>query len=291
MTVPSARFVALIAVVILAGCASAGPAPTTPPNVTAAPVPTAEPTPSGLAPGVYQTQLSADTLAAAHARRLNNTSFTRWEELTVRYPNGEVRSEVKRFIQYDARTDHGYLVVRIAGHATVYESGATRWEVYLGNRSFTAVGYGNNSQPTVIRPANTDSAANDVGYERLLNRVGGGNDIQAAFEPFETGDVRVSPAVDVVAFIVEAETRGSGAGPSGPTVSTETDSTSAAIWNASLNAIVTRDGLVRRYRVSYRTTLGEVTVEVTRSVAYASIGSTTVEPPAWYDEAVNQTTE
>lgn len=289
MNVSPYRSILCLALVVLAGCASAGTGPATPPPVTPAPVPSPEPTTTGLAPGIQPNEITADVLAEAHAARLQNTSFTRWEEMTVRYPNGQVRTKVKRFVQSDPAEDRSYIVVDTSGETTAQQTGVTRWEVFLGNRSFTAITYGNTSGPSVIRPANTRRTASDGGYDRLLNRLTSGSDVRFAFGQVESGDVVVTPAVDVVAYVVEVKTKPTQSVTDRQGPNAGNHGSSPSIRNASLEAIVTRSGVVRRFRFSYQTTIGDTTVTVTRSVAYVSIGTTTVKQPDWYDDALNRT--
>lgn len=63
------------------------------------------------------------------------------------------------------------------------------------------------------------------------------------------------------------------------------------VANVSLTALVGEDGVVHRYRVGYDATVEDSTVRVERAVRFTALGETTVERPAWYDEAANATGE
>lgn len=289
---PQPRHVSMILTIsVLAGCAAVGAGPSTPPSVTPAPVPTQEtPTPEGMAPGLTASNVWAGVLSEAHAAVLNGTAFTRVEQLTVRYQDGTLRTKVVRTVQYDPASQRGYVAVDITGEATAYESGATTWEVFLGDQSFTAIGYGNDTTPDVIRRVTARTSPPTMGYDRFFDRVAAGGDVKFVFSLVEGGEITAAPAVDVVAYVVEATNE------STPSESADQSSgnTSAAaarssIRDVDLKAIVTRDGLVRRYRVTYQTHIGDTPIWVTREVRYEAIGTTTVDRPEWYEQAVNQT--
>ena len=58
----------------------------------------------------------------------------------------------------------------------------------------------------------------------------------------------------------------------------------AEIRNASLTAVVTTEGLVKRYRLEFVGTKRGRTVRGTTALEYSAVGETEVEAPAWYDE-------
>jgi hypothetical protein len=60
-----------------------------------------------------------------------------------------------------------------------------------------------------------------------------------------------------------------------------------SVENVSLTALVSEEGLVREYYLEYTATLGENTSRVERTVQFTALGETSVERPAWYDEATN----
>jgi len=57
----------------------------------------------------------------------------------------------------------------------------------------------------------------------------------------------------------------------------------------SFTATITADGLVQRYELELSGTLAGQPVSVTERVEYTAVGSTTVEPPAWVETALNAT--
>lgn len=68
------------------------------------------------------------------------------------------------------------------------------------------------------------------------------------------------------------------------------DSTYADASNFTLTAYVSPDGVVREYEVAYVTTRNGRSVQITRHVQYANLGTTDVEPPAWVMKAIDNGT-
>jgi len=56
--------------------------------------------------------------------------------------------------------------------------------------------------------------------------------------------------------------------------------------NVTFRAVVTSQGVIREHRVSYTATTNDGPVRVDRRVRYTDIGNTTIERPAWYEEAI-----
>ena len=59
--------------------------------------------------------------------------------------------------------------------------------------------------------------------------------------------------------------------------------------DATEEALVDENGVVREYRVAYTATLGENTSRIERTVQFTALGETTVERPAWVAEETNAT--
>jgi len=63
----------------------------------------------------------------------------------------------------------------------------------------------------------------------------------------------------------------------------------ASVANATLHAFVTDTGVVTSYGVTCDAVRDDgETVRVRRSVRFDAVGNTTVDRPAWYDEAMSQ---
>lgn len=263
--------VALASLVVLAGCGTSAP-DTDESTLTPAPVPEAgRPTATAgsgeLAPGLRETGVvDPGRLVAAHAATLATTSFTVRQSVVRRYPNRTVASRYETVVRLSADKRRFHYVLRQANrrdgrlHETRIERFSTGEHVFERVRQDGATRYDRVRAPGVraFLPAN---ASNRRALERLLDRV----------DTTVTGRLVRNGAT---LYRVGIENGRTDAPP---------------LENVSLTALVAESGLVSEYRVEYDVTHGGVRHHVVVEVAYTRLGETTVERPAWVDDASNAT--
>lgn len=272
---------ALVAVVLVAGCggfAPAGaplPAGTPTGTVTPAPVPTDTVTPASR-PVALAGALDAREVSFAHAAALTGRSYTAHERTTVRYGNGTVRSRLA-IVRHVASGTYA-VTVNATGERHPLGAGRVRGAFWSdGPRLFYAL---TSSRTTygVVDPANYDFWTNRyvaLAYPRPSRTV---------YTPFRvTNPQVVGRTTAPTRFrVVGDDTTAPQLIDTPPGVTTQR--------NASLRAHVDPNGVVRSYRFTYDATADGVPVTVTRVVRYEDIGSTTVDRPDWYEKAVNGST-
>ncbi|MEF8868569.1 MAG: hypothetical protein V5A85_08630 [Haloarculaceae archaeon] len=262
---------ALVALVLLAGCGSVAPAGDGTPTrtVTAAPLPGETPTPRGppvLAPGLStEGVFDAARLADAHAATLSATSFTAVREERRRYANGSLRSGYRSVVRMAAggeRFRYALNQTDVRG-GSPREQGLARYSngsvVYVaitrdGATTYSVLGGEDPVEPSTVFPGNATAR---FGVARLFGSL--------RFDVLgrETVDGRTVYRVGVE--------NGS--------------QTLSGLRNVTMNATVREDGLVTRYRLTYE--VGGLRVFVT--VEFRRVGETAVEPPAWLPAARNAT--
>lgn len=272
------RPVGLVLLVLLsAGCAGFGGDLTgrSADTVTPAPVPeNATAYPPGIGPeGV----LNPRVLGEAHGDALNGTGYVLTANRTVRYPNGTLYSRLRVRVELAPNRTHS---VRISTRGP----GAP---VLLGRPPASATFWSDGDR--FLRRLERD--------DRTIYNEYTPPDSYAGTWRYWVQDVALDgrPADDVTQTVGAFRTRTVGATRDGTVTVGGTELRDDRVGdelvtdtaNASLVARVEPDGLVRFYRVTYRTdTPDETTVHVTRTVRVEAVGNTTVGRPAWYDRAV-----
>lgn len=250
---------------VAAGCSAGTPAPT----VTPAPVPDAgAPTGSEVAPGVSRSGVTdRSRLEAAHRRALANTSFRRETTLTVRQGGRTVRSSVET-----VRAD----------------TAAGRYNASLRERT---------SPEYSIRPFASRVQLWGNGSLRLIRflRINEANYRVERDPPESTPLAELSDSARAAALLDAFAVRVTGRGEGGYRLRSTRLLVPAALdpppaleepRNASLTAVVTERGLVRRYRVRYEGVINGEPAVVVLAGRVSAVGATTVEPPGWAGEAV-----
>lgn len=262
--------VLLVVLVALAGCNGVFGGETDDVEKTFTPVavPTAEPTPTPvprLAPGLtVEGVVNASALAAAHDAVLENTSFTVWEVVTYRTRNGTPIRRVRSVAHIGA--DGRFLV-------TKRWSGTPQRVVYYydGERLLVAT--------TDSRGTTYHRASPEIAILRRSVATGSGQ-IERVFLAAETRVVGRTTHNGTTVYRLVPETQ---------TQSMEATSFGRSV---SVKARVTERGLVRTY--TFRQTLNgegsDGAAVIVVSTRYTEVGSTTIERPAWYDEALSATT-
>lgn len=252
--------------VVTSGCSalfgSNGATPT--PQFTPAPVPTEEPTPTPvplLAPGLTNHGLTnASALRESHTKFLANTSFTVREVWLLKLPNGSVAA--RRVVTTRVEGTSVYIVANYTGFPHPISERET-W--YGENRSFTRTVYNNSisySRLSREGPSHIEPIPQPGAY---FNHV---------FEPWMNPVVERRSRNGTTFYYLEKSIRDSGS-------------------NITISARIDPRGFIRSYTVREPISSPYPVPNASRSVRtiqIIDIGTTTVEQPAWYDEAVNKTT-
>jgi len=274
---------ALVAgLVLLAGCNGfAGTEAQTTAEVTPAPVPS---TP-GYPPGVNEDGVvDASLLASAHARTISNQSYTLRSIRTVRYTNGTVRSRLAVSVRLAA--NRSYLVrARTQGeHAPTFLGRPPANATFWSNGSLYLRAYTSNGETTYNRFTPPDQFIGTWRYWISAAAFGGSGNFarktyEQTFAELDTSINRVESSDEGSLFRVV----GRGAGEPQflpPEVS--------RVRNLTVVSLVDSSGLVRSYQVRYDAVVDGERVRVRWSVDYSRVGSTRVERPSWYGQAVAQ---
>ncbi len=248
-----------------AGCSAGAPTPT----VTPAPVPdSGEPTGTGIAPGVSRAGITDPVrLEGAHRRALANTSFHRKTMLTVRQQGRTVRSSVET-VQADTtagrynvtlreRTSPDYSIRPFASRIQLWGNSSVRLVRFV---RINEVNYRVERDPPRSTPI--EELADSARAAALLD----------AFAVRVTGRTDDGYRLRSTRLLVPA--------------ALDTPSVFEGVHNASLTAVVTERGLVKRYRVRYEGEINDEPAVVVLTSRITSVGATTVEPPDWAAEAV-----
>lgn len=257
--------------VVTSGCAGlgydSGPAPT------ATSTRTTEEPPSRFPPGITSGAASAPfELSAAHAAALRGISYTVNETYEIRYANGTL---------YTAEAES----TRVAADRTTYRhestvSGtATR---FLGASDGTVTQFSNGS--VVFRRTRVSG---ETRYETVDNS----NTEPAAPASVSHGTPRNDERIAVVFGAISnvTATRSNGSSYRVEASGAEVDSVEVGgipidnLTGIEFDATVTRDGLVREYRLSFEGELRGSDVVVSEHVGYSSVGATSVERPSWVE--------
>ncbi|WP_330630913.1 hypothetical protein [Halocatena halophila] len=273
----------VVGLLILAGCNSlpaTGPSSGGTSELTPAPIPTASsqtPSPAQLAPGVASygvTDLNA--LSTAHHESLQNVSYTRTETVTAVFANGTIRDRFNLTARVTDDRSRIFISITQSAHASSGHSAIT-YELWA-NRT-QAVSQRNSSSNTSYR---TDTRRNrSVVIEEWTRTRTGFTTSYAASE------------MNVVEFQTENRTVIEVTGQPPPTVITDQLITPADSYTT---AVVGPQGRIYNYTAQYHamlknppteaTTVENTSVDVTHTVQFTSINSTTVARPSWFDTAI-----
>jgi len=268
-----------VTLLVLAGCGGTTQRTVSPsPTVTPAPVPStsANESPS-LAPGLTRNGVRDEfALGRAHAAVLANASFTLETNYSVSYPNGTDfirRTTTARFGTNESR----YYVEGDTSGVAVGGSTATNELWSNGTRVFVmrAVdGTRRYSSPSSVdgQPVSPAEALQfDPTYRNQIYRIFGAVTTRVTAQRTRDGTViyRVIATRTTNPAAFESEWRNP--------------------RNVTLEASVSTRGLVRAYQLRYEATLDGTPVRVHREVRYLDVGSTAVERPPWYGQAIENT--
>ncbi len=242
---------------------------------TPAAVPTDEPTPTPvpqLAPGLMGTGVTNPfALAEAHSSVLSNTSYTFYSNSTVRYVNGTVFNQFITRVRYGTNDSRFYIVQNGFGVPVRGSSGQSIWSD--GERVLRAQTRNNSTSYDIP----TAAMGEPIPPQEFSFLTSNDERIAALFSSVETRVTdREQRNGTTVYRIVATNVTNRGA--------------FEFVWhnprNVSLRALISSQGLVREYRLHYTATLDNSTVRISRQVRYTNIGTTTVERPPWYKQAI-----
>lgn len=270
----------VVGLLLLAGCAGvqfqwgSGSSPTTP---TASPESTQDT--SQYPPGITSAGVSEPaTLSTAHATTLQGQSYSVTKTYQIEYSNGTLYTSETVSTQV-AASEARYLY-----NSTVR---GTVERIY-GSSSGTLVRYANGS--VVVQKT-------EIGAEASYRVITGPNG-----EPVPPAELSPEPADDRINVLFGALSNVSVTRQSGSVYRIEATSLGrnslvvdeiliSNVTDFHFTATVSADGLVRAYTVSYDGTVDGHAVSVREQREYDTIGSTTVEQPPWYENAVSNSTE
>lgn len=270
---PGAAAVALL--LVLAGC-GAQPVP----PVSPAPVPadTADPTDTSgrsIAPGLTEDGVTNPLrLSYAHDAVVRNASVTATLERVRRYRNGSLFSAERRRVAASAdrvRVDStlaergpGATYFPAGGSAEFWTDG-TRYLQYLERNG--SVSYGGVPADRYAGRPRTD-----------LPLVPGGGRVLVLFDGL---DVRVVGNDTVDGRRVYHLAASAAEAPPGLAAAEGVRD----VRELSVTATVDDRGVLRSYRLEYVAVVGDTRLDVVTTGTYDDVGSTTIERPAWYEEA------
>lgn len=245
---PSARLAVTVALLaVLAGCGAGPPETATP--VTPAPVPTdggRVGVGGGVAPGVDETGIyDADALLDAHFEWLANTSYTARLSTVRRYRNGSLQARHDRVLRVaeDGRFHYVLTVERRDGR----DRRIDRWRD--GDEAYAAVTVGNDTSYRALTRPRTPRLVTRSELLRLFR-----------FVPARRSDDRMRDGITRYRVV---------GGPRDlPPLS-----------NVSYAVLLTEDGHIRSYQVTYDTTRQDQPQQAMVNATFSGVGTTTVEPP------------
>lgn len=256
---------------VLAGCnvPTAEPAPTE--SVTAAPVPAVPETatPEGqLVPGVFADGVAGGRLGNVHGEALEGVSYTVNQTLLQRYANGTVRSRYVTVARFAADPSRFRTTLRQADREDGRLVTRTVSRYGDGERAYEAVTEANTTRYGVVRwPDGEPREASAIYPGNLTND----RSIARVFTLVETRPVE------------EFEANGTRY----VRLRSVPNATLPPLSNVTVTAVVSEEGLVRSYRVSYDVSRTEGSVRTTVALSYTRVGETVVVEPPWLDRARN----
>lgn len=270
-----ASSIALALLVVLAGCSGlpgsgtptdGGTTPTsTATTDTPTPTPTAtqSPSPETVAPGLTESGVvDAWALAREHKTTLRSVSRTVQVERTVTAADGTTLARVETTVDRSGPLVPGTYRRTVSGSAPGSVGEPT-----------TDLAVWTNGTATVTKTGSGDAATYTNSSGRASVFGSDGTRWQTLFLLFTGTNVTVTDERTrngVSAYRVESTGQPSG------------DSRFASYANVSLTAVVSEDGIVRRYELSYDRSIDGRQVTVTESVRFTDLTSTEVTKPGWY---------
>lgn len=282
------RLLVVVGMLVLAGCGGyiQGNDSETP-TLTPAPVPTPTATPVessavdddrvGVATGLSASGLAdSTTLARQHVAAINETSYV-WTERyveTLATDNGSAQRETTRRVTLENATTHRHVTA----------------STETGDRSLGTAPYDHLTDGRVEYRDGYETYANgDVEYvswvdfrgeERIFERRDDVTD-RAAFDTLTRGPIEryIAPDASTV-MILDGRGNWYEVTSSAPATSLQPN-----VENYSARAVIRADGFVRSLTVSYEREITGRTVDVRYSFRYSDVGTATVEPPDWLEEA------
>lgn len=285
------RALAAVALALLAGCSGisgVGVEPTTdtstltpvdvPERSTPVDVRRTTRTPEDLlAPGLTTEGVTDPfALADAHQSALSNQSYTKITHTSIIGPNGTLRV-IHQVVAVDAggRRYHltetsesatGYPVSSLTPHLEIW---------YDDGPALFRLGEGENVSYRVGMTSSLEGPIGDItGDDRLVGLYGTVD--QWSVEPVLGRDTALfvlesaePPDDDVLKLPVLVDSP----------------------RDARFYLVMTGDGRVISHQLAYDASFEGIPVQVIRRVRYVKVGSTTVERPTWYDEAMRETTD
>ena len=245
-------------------------------TVTPADVPTDEPTPTPvpqLAPGLTRGRVvDGFALVNAHGAALNNTSYTVRRNSTTMFRNGTLFDQSTTRTQLAANEGQFYQIenssaIPIRGLGTLSE------RIY------------STGERTLVARTENDSTSYAVPQS-------GGEPIPVQYAASGFSRDRIELLFNTVETRVTGRTASNGTTlyrVVGTNVTNPVAFGSATLQNPrniTFQAVVDSQGLIREYQVSYTATKNDSPVRVDRGVRYTDVGNTTIERPAWYEEAI-----
>lgn len=274
---------AVVIVLVLAGCGGAvfgGDEPAAPETATTNQSTMLPP------PGVSSLRvLNPSALGRAHARTLENASYVVTSNRTVLDPTGALRSRLSTRVAVD----------ETGGFRATAETAGPDAPVFIGEPPATGTYWSNGTVylRRLTRDGRTTYTQHDppdtwVGTRRYWAEAvpfGARHNrpatfYAAVFDAVPTRVVGQSRVDGTPVFRLEGDFDGSA--PVG-----DLPDEVSAVRNATLVALVDRDGLVRVLDLRYTGRLEEQAVRVHWTIRYTAVGRTSVARPGWYDRAVN----
>lgn len=273
--------VALVVLVLVAGC-SAAPTIDDPDSATSTATPVEVPPDYDYAPGLTTEGVTEPaTLAAAHERVLDGSSFRLTATRTVRYANGTLREQLE-------------VDVAVADDRTYLASAATHGPnapVFLGRPPANGTYWSNGS--VYVRKLTRDD---ETTYNEFEGPNSGAGTWQYWSRTVPFGGEQATPGGfyrDVFASIpvrIDSDTETEGHvfyRVSGTSLTdSRFDDEVTDVREPRLIAVVRDDGLVVSLTLQYEGEVDGSTVQVVQHVEYGSVGETTAERPPWFEKAV-----
>lgn len=264
------------ALLMLSGCSAL-----VAPAGTETPTPTSSPTPGGkqVAPGVTTEGISDPfALVSAHEDVLAGQSFRVHQVTRQRYANGTLRTRMNETVVMAADRSHYRFRRRVAGRvARLLGASQGKWARYANGTAVLQriVIHGETTYAVVHGPDREARAPARVFHGRpvprdrlflLLTRLQ-----NVTVSKRETGTYVVT-ATAMTGDKMEVDV--------GRVDSFEL---------GRFRAVVTDDGLIRSYRLTYTGIVNGHKITGLRKATYSALGTASVTPPDWVDEARNRT--
>ncbi|WP_276299229.1 DUF7537 family lipoprotein [Halorussus lipolyticus] len=228
----------------------------------------------GLAPGLNESGVTdAAALSSAHANYLRNRSYTVVSNLTARDLDGAVRARADRV----RKVAHDPLSVVSRSNVTgePRRIGLYRYDMAVWSSQ-------NDTWYAIERPNGTTyQRAGDDRRPPLASRTGR-DSLFVLFSGLNTTLADTEDRGGTARYRVNSTGIRS---PDALASQLRADS----VRNVSFSALVGDTGLVHEYAIEYTAVRGDNTTRIERTVRFTALGETTVERPAWVDEAENET--